>query len=137
MSEAALSKSVVSDNMRPTRMPQTREISRAVGTMRNTMACKRNVIPLIPRQHSAIQAHHKTHLVPRSMALVNPPVWRDRWNFKSRFSRCSNVSRATRRTARCPTFANTALRSSPNNVAPIRAAPSSNAWGERELRLKE
>src|SRR5580692_10912424 len=64
------------------------------------------------------------HLVPRSMALVSPPVCLDRWNLRSRFKRCSKVSLATLRTACCPMLAKTAFRSSEKRVAPILAAPS-------------
>ena len=65
-----------------------------------------------------------THFVPRSIALVKPPVCRDRWNLRSKLRRCSNVSRATLLTAFCPTLAKTAFSSSVKSVAPIRAAPS-------------
>jgi hypothetical protein len=71
-----------------------------------------------------LEQSNETNLVPRSIARVRPPVWRERWKRRSRFSRCSNVSLATFRMARCPMLAKTALRSSPKTVAPIRAAPS-------------
>lgn len=64
------------------------------------------------------------YFVPLSIARVSPPVCRDRWNLRSRWRRCSNVCLATLRTALWPTLAKVALRSSPDNVAPIRAAPS-------------
>lgn len=65
------------------------------------------------------------YLVPRSIARVRPPVCRARWKRMSRFSRCSKVSRATFLIACWPIPANTAFKSSPNKLAPIRAAPSS------------
>ena len=72
----------------------------------------------------AIERNFMAHFVPRSIALVKPPVCLERWNFKPRFKRCSNVSLATLRIALWPTLAKTAFNSSPNSVAPIRAAPS-------------
>jgi hypothetical protein len=45
-----------------TRIPQTNEISRAVGMMWKTIDCKRKLIPFVPR----------------SIALVKPPVCLDR-----------------------------------------------------------
>lgn len=91
-----------------TSMPETREISKTVGAIRNKMACKMNEIPFVPR----------------SIARVRPPVWRLRWNLRSRLRRCSKVSRATLRTARWPIFAKTAFKSSADSVAPTRAKPS-------------
>ena len=64
-----------------TRIPQTIDISNAVGTMRKIMACRRNVMPL---NNSTVESlrnekrEAKTNLVPRSIALVNPPVCRDK-----------------------------------------------------------
>lgn len=63
-------------------------------------------------------------LVPRSMALVNPPVWRVRWKFRSSRSKCSKTFPATFRIAFCATLANTAFRNSWKSVAPILVAPS-------------
>ena len=63
-------------------------------------------------------------LVPRSIAHVKPPICLERWNHRSRFNKCSNVSLATFRMAAWPTFANIALRSSEDSVDPIQAAPS-------------
>ena len=106
------SKLLIKTYKRPTRIPQTIVISNAVGAILKMIACSRNVMPLVPL----------------SIALVSPPVCRLKWNLRSRLSRCSNVSRATFRMARCPIFANTALRSSPERVAPILAAPSVLGW---------
>lgn len=94
--------------------------------MRNTIAWRTKVIPLYIAFVQRWNFHRtmSTHLVPRSIARVRPPVWRDKWNLRSRFNRCPKVSRATFRTARCPTLANTALSISPKSVAPMRAAPS-------------
>jgi len=83
-------------------------ISNAVGTMWNIIELSKNVTPL----HIAISTgiglvlsqdpefDQSTHLVPRSMALVNPPVCLVKWNFKSRSNRCSKVLRAMDRTVR-------------------------------------
>jgi len=105
-----------------------------VGTTRNSIDCKMNVTPLVswarhlrtehPSKEQGRGEGKRAYLVPRSMARVSPPVCRDRWNLRSRLSRCSNVWRATVRTARWPTLANTAFNSSPNSVAPTRAPPS-------------
>ena len=119
---------------RLTRMPQTIEISSAVGTTWNTTDDSRNEIPLARARKSSVShaTHHTrsrqlvpvTHLVPRSIALVKPPVWRVRWKPMSRLSKCVNTFRATRRIACCATDANTALRSSEKAAAPTRASPS-------------
>ena len=55
------------------RMPHTREISSAVGKMWKTIAVNRKLIPFVPR----------------SMALVKPPVCLERWKLRSSLSRCS------------------------------------------------
>lgn len=85
----------------------------------------------LPRRHSVRRegATGKTHLVPLSIALVRPPVCRERWNLRSIESRCSNVSRATLRIAFWATEAKSALRSSEKSVEKIRAAPSESAEG--------
>lgn len=110
-------------------MPHTIEISKAVGTIRNMIDCKRNVIPLeqhiINSNWSKVREKKKFYFVPRSMARVKPPVCLSKWNFISKLRRCSNVSLATLRIARWPMLAKMALRSSPERVAPILAAPSS------------
>lgn len=100
------------------RIPQTSEISNAVGTIRNKIACIRKEIPFVPL----------------SIARVRPPVWRVKWNFRSRWRRCSKVSRATFRIARWPMLAKTEFSSSPESVAPIRAKPSDHDnryWGHK------
>lgn len=63
------------------RIPQTMEISRAVGMMWKTIDVRRKEIPFVPR----------------SMALVRPPVWRERCHPRSRRKRCVKTDRATRR----------------------------------------
>ena len=65
-----------------------------------------------------------TDFVPRSIALVKPPVCLVRWNPMSRFNRCAKTLRATLRIAPWATLANTALRSSEKRPAPMRASPS-------------
>ena len=60
-------------DLRLTNIPQTREISKAVGRIWKTIEVSRKLMPFVPR----------------SMALVKPPVWRDRWKLRSSFSRCS------------------------------------------------
>ena len=99
-----------------TRIPQTNEISRAVGIIWKTMDCKRKLIPFVPR----------------SIALVRPPVCLDRWKFRSSFSRWSKTVAATRRMAFCATLAKTALRISWNTAAPILVAPSEGGLEEDE-----
>jgi hypothetical protein len=108
----------------PTSIPQTNETSSAVGAILNNTDCRTNVIPLRKGQWCGTSKRGTTHLVPRSMALVSPPVCLDRWNLRSRLRRCSKVSLATLRTACCPILAKTAFRSSEKRVAPILAAPS-------------
>lgn len=66
-----------------TRIPQTIEISSAVGKIWKTIEVKRKLMPLVPR----------------SIALVSPPVCRERWKFKSSLRRCSKTLHATRRIA--------------------------------------
>lgn len=102
-----------------TRIPQTNEISRAVGIMWKTIDCKRKLIPFVPR----------------SIALVRPPVCLDRWKLRSSFSRWSKTVAATRRMAFCATLAKTALRTSWNTAAPILVAPSGGRL-EEERRTK-
>lgn len=51
-----------------TRMPQTKEISSAVGNMWKTIDDNKKLIPFVPR----------------SIALVKPPVCLVKWKFKSR-----------------------------------------------------
>lgn len=63
-------------------------------------------------------------LVPRSIALVSPPVWRVRWKLRSSRNKCSKTFPATLRMAFWATLANTAFRSSWKSVAPILVAPS-------------
>lgn len=89
-------------------MPQTIEISSAVGIMWNTMDVRTKLIPFVPL----------------SMARVRPPVCLDRWKFRSNRRRCSKILQATRRIAFCATFAKTALRSSWESAAPIRVVAS-------------
>ncbi|RMZ69399.1 hypothetical protein GMOD_00006198 [Pyrenophora seminiperda CCB06] len=86
----------------------TREISSAVGKMWKTIAVSKKLMPFVPR----------------SMARVKPPVWRERWKLRSRRSRCSYTLQATLRIAFWATLAKTALRSSCETVAPIRVIPS-------------
>ena len=74
-----------------TRIPQTIVISNAVGMTWKTIEERMKDIPLTM---SSI-LHTITHLVPRSIALVSPPVCLSRWNFISMLSKCSNVSLAT------------------------------------------
>ncbi len=62
--------------------------------------------------------------VPRSIALVRPPVCLERWKLRSSLSRWSKTLHATRRIAFCATLAKTAFRISWNSAAPIRVAPS-------------
>jgi hypothetical protein len=89
-------------------MPHTREISRAVGKIWKTMEVNRKLIPFVPR----------------SMALVRPPVCLDRWKLRSSLSRWSYTLHATARIAFCETVAKMALRSSWKTVALIRVRPS-------------
>jgi hypothetical protein len=89
-------------------MPHTSEISNAVGKIWKTMAVNRKLIPLVPR----------------SIALVKPPVCLERWKLRSSLSKCSYTLQATLRIAFCATLAKTALRSSWDTVAPIRVKPS-------------
>lgn len=63
---------------------------------------------------------------PRSITRETAPVCRFRWKRRSRLRRCSKMSRATRRIARCATDANTAFRSSFIPAAVLRASPSAN-----------
>lgn len=88
----------------------------------------------LPQRHSIRSKGEtgKTYFVPLSIALVRPPVCRDRWNLRSIESRCSNVSRATLRIAFWATEAKSALRSSEKSVEKIRAAPSESAKGRTE-----
>ena len=79
-----------------TRMPHTKDISNAVGNIWNTIDESRKLIPFVPR----------------SMALVKPPVCLVKWKFRSSLSKCSYTLQATLRIAFCATLANTALRSS-------------------------
>ena len=62
-------------------------------------------------------------MVPRSIALVTPPVWRSRWKRSERPCRCWKVRIATTRITRCLTGANTASRSSPKPPEAIRSRP--------------
>ena len=91
-----------------TSMPQTNEISNAVGNMWNTIEDSKKLIPFVPR----------------SMALVSPPVCLVKWKFKSSLNRCSYTLHATLRIAFWATLATTALRSSWDTVAPILVKPS-------------
>lgn len=63
-------------------------------------------------------------LVPRSIALVSPPVCRERWKLRSSFNKCSKTLRATRRIAFWATLAKTAFLNSWKITAPILVAPS-------------
>jgi hypothetical protein len=94
MSEKCERRTLTGSENKLTRIPQTNEISRAVGMMWKTMDCKRKLIPFVPR----------------SIALVKPPVCLDRWKFRSSFSKWSKTVAATRRMAFCATLAKTALR---------------------------
>lgn len=91
-----------------TKIPQTKDISNAVGNIWNTIEVRRKLIPFVPL----------------SMARVRPPVCRVKWKFKSSRSRWSNTFWATLLMVFCATLAKTAFRSSWNNVAPILDAPS-------------
>lgn len=75
-------------------MPQTIEISSAVGTTWKTTDERRNEMPLqvVARQLAVASEggkdrERRTHLVPRSIALVRPPVCLRRWNPMSRLRR--------------------------------------------------
>lgn len=106
-----------------TKIPHTIDISSAVGITWKTIDDRMNDIPLhVSFRMSEVQL---THLVPRSMARVRPPVWRSRWNFMSMLSRWLKVSRATLRMVLCATVAKMAFRSSPNKVEHTLATPSS------------
>ena len=76
-------------------------------------------------------------LVPRSRALVSPPVCLERWKFRSSLSRCSKTLQATRRIAFWATFAKTAFLSSWNIAALILVTPSDETlvhllWGDMD-----
>lgn len=89
-------------------MPHTMVISSAVGRIWNTIEVSRKLIPFVPR----------------SIALVKPPVCLERWKLRSSRSKCSKTLHATRRMAFWATLAKMAFRSSWNSAAPIRVAPS-------------
>ena len=78
----------------PTSIPHTIEISSAVGKIWKTIDVNRKLMPLVPR----------------SSALVRPPVCLDKWKLRSSLSKCSNTLQATLRIAFCATLANTAFR---------------------------
>lgn len=89
-------------------MPHTRKISSAVGSTWKTMDVSKKLMPFVPL----------------SIALVRPPVCRERWKFRSSRKRCSKTLQATRRIAFCATLANTAFRASWKRVALILVTPS-------------
>ena len=90
-------------------MPQTIMISRAVGRMWKTIEVSTKLMPFVPR----------------SIALVKPPVCFERWKFRSSRRRCSNTLQATLRMAFWATFAKTAFRNSWKIAAAILVVPSS------------
>ena len=131
-----------------TRIPQNMEISKAVGTTWNNTEVRRNEIPLMWEQRTQLvscvhlpasadtlkrpvpmlmrfpQYAKRTHFVPLSMALVNPPVFLARWNEISKFNRWANTFLATLLIAPWATFANTAFLNSLNKDENTRARPS-------------
>ena len=83
------------------------DISRIVGKIWKSIEVSRKLIPFVPR----------------SNALVRPPVCRDRWKFRSKLNKWLKTLRATFLIAFCATLAKTAFRSSWNKVAPILVTP--------------
>lgn len=91
-----------------TKMPPTRAISKTVGPRLKTRALRTKEMPLVPR----------------SIALDSAPVWRLRWNPRSRLCRCRKTFLAMRRMELWATLPNTVFLSSLKNAAQARETPS-------------
>ena len=68
------------------------------------------------------------------LTLDRAPVWRLRWNPRSRLCRCRKTFLATWRIECCDTLAKTALRNSLKPAAPHRAIPSGEAAPQNPFR---
>ena len=92
-------------------MPVTRPISKIVGPRLKTIALRMKEMPRVPR----------------SMALDSAPVWRLRWNPRSRLCKWRKTFLAMRRMELWATLPNTVFLSSLKRAAQARDTPSGRA----------
>lgn len=100
-----------------TRIVLTSATSTIVGTTLKTKAVRTKLIPRVPR----------------SIAFERAPVWRWRWNPKSRLWRWLNRPLPIERIECCATEANTALRNSLRPDDPARTRPTEKRFEIRTL----
>lgn len=91
-----------------TKIALTRPISKTVGPRLKTRALRTNEMPRVPR----------------SIALDSAPVWRLRWNPRSRLCRCRKTFLAMRRIELWATLPNTVFLSSLKRAEQARETPS-------------